>query len=52
MKEKVQSVQAGQICSFSINPGKSASTWLKSGGTIRRGMVLIDSRLQPKATRY
>ena len=51
MKEKVQSVQAGQICSFSITPGKSANTWLKTGGTIRRGMTLIDSRIQAKATR-
>ncbi len=51
LKELVQSVQAGQICSFAIKLGASADTWLKSGGQIRRGMVLIDGYKPYKATR-
>lgn len=47
----MQSVQAGQICSLSIKPGVSADEWLKSGGQIRRGMVLINGYKPYKATR-
>lgn len=47
----VKNVKAGQMCSFAVNLGKFAENWLKNcGGTIRKGMVLVDSRLKPRAT--
>jgi len=48
----VQKVQAGQICSFDVKLGTSAENWLKADGKIRRGMVLMDSHKEYKATRY
>jgi len=51
LKELVQSVHAGQICSFAIKPGATADAWLKAGGQLRRGMVLMDQYKEYKATR-
>ena len=51
-KVSVRSVQAGQICSFCINLGKFGDSWLKKmGGHVRKGMVLVDAKSHPKATR-
>lgn len=39
------------MCSFAINFGKFAENWLKNcGGVVRKGMVLIDPKIKPKAT--
>ncbi len=51
-KVSVRSVQAGQICSFCINLGKFGEAWLKKlNGHVRKGMVLVDAKSHPKATR-
>lgn len=51
LKEPVQSVQAGQICSIGVKLGASADAWLKAGGQIRRGMLLADLHKAYRATR-
>ena len=39
------------MCTFAINFGKFAENWLKNcGGVVRKGMVLIDPKIKPKAT--
>ncbi len=49
-KIPVRQVIAGQMCSFAINLGKFAEKWLTNEGKIRKGMVLVDPKLKPKAT--
>jgi len=51
LKELVQSAQAGQICSVRVKLGVSATEWIKNGGQIRRGMILVDGGLPVKATK-
>jgi hypothetical protein len=64
MNVPVRSVCAGQICSFSVNlgkyyeitlklfKGKFAENWMKKMvGQQRKGLVLVDERLEPKAAR-
>ena len=43
-KVPVRRVMAGQICSFAVNLGEFAQKWIKNGGEIRRGMVLLDTK--------
>jgi hypothetical protein len=51
MKELVQNAQAGQICSFGVKFGASAEAWLKAGGQLRPGMVLLDKNAETRASR-
>ena len=30
--------------------GKFAENWIKSGGNLRKGMVIIDPKVKPKST--
>lgn len=50
-KVPIKKVIAGQTCSVSIKLGKSALAWFESSKkeTVRRGMVLIDGKSNPKA---
>jgi GTPase len=52
MKELVKSAEAGQICSLAVKYGAMMEEWVKKGGVISRGMVLIDSsEKSPTCTR-
>lgn len=43
--------KCGQVCTLAIRPLNYAAEWLKeSTSAIRRGMVLVDSKSNPKAT--
>lgn len=50
-KVPIKKVIAGQTCSVSIKLGKSALAWFESNKkeTVRRGMVLIEGKSNPKA---
>jgi GTPase len=38
------------MCSFAVNLSKFAEKWLVTEGKIRKGMVLVDPKLKPRAT--
>ncbi len=46
----VKVAKCGQVCTLAIRPLSYAAEWLKeSTSVIRRGMVLVDSKSNPKA---
>eukprot|EP00357_Protocruzia_adherens_P031889 CAMPEP_0114973722 /NCGR_PEP_ID=MMETSP0216-20121206/1119_1 /TAXON_ID=223996 /ORGANISM="Protocruzia adherens, Strain Boccale" /LENGTH=587 /DNA_ID=CAMNT_0002334259 /DNA_START=140 /DNA_END=1903 /DNA_ORIENTATION=- len=45
----VRSAVAGQSCSIAITMGQSTIKWLNSIHGIRKGMVLVDPKLKPRA---
>jgi len=50
-RQVVNSVKAGQICTIQINFGNAAQKWInEQGGEIRKGMVLVSTKQDPKAT--
>jgi GTPase len=48
----VNRVRAGQMCSFQISLGEGAKRWISEGSDqLRRGMVLVDRRANPRAAK-
>jgi hypothetical protein len=51
MRVPVQNAKCGQLCAIGIRPLIYAKEWLeKEPKGIRQGMVLVDSKTNPKAT--